>query len=152
MVKPSVKYTLVAVVVGLLIGYIVLGRYCNMERMEGGDAVAAAQKEWDYFVSIGFNEANAKDNPGANAALTKLNAAKGAAAGAGGGAPPAYGGGKVPVPPPSGSETAYIILALIGSLVGAILLVIFARYAFRSLSGPPAPPAYQPSPYGARRR
>ena len=108
MVKSSVKYTLVLAVVGLLVVYIVLARYCNMERMEDGDAVAPP--------------------------------------------PTTSSGGKVPVPPPTPTETAYIILGLIGALIGAILLVIFAQYAFRSLSGPPAPPAYQASPYGARRR
>jgi preprotein translocase subunit SecG len=140
MVKAFSKQVLVFVVVGLIVGYVLLKQSCGMERMtDGEDAVAAAQKEWDSFVKLGFNEGNAKDNPGASAALAKLNTAKEAAAST-------PSGKKSSV---SATETVYILLALVGALIGAVLLVILLQYAYRSLT---APPAYQASPYGARRR
>jgi glycerol uptake facilitator-like aquaporin len=141
MVKAFSKQVLVFVVVGLIVGYVLLKQSCGMERMtDGEDAVAAAQKEWDSFVKLGFSEANAKDNPAASAALAKLNTAKEAAA--------STSSGKKSSVPVS-EETVYIVLGIVGALIGAVLLVILLQYAYRSLT---APPAYQASPYGARRR
>jgi hypothetical protein len=64
------------VVGGLLIVAFVLSMTRVTEHMTPASELAAAQREWDSYVRVGFNESNAKDNLAAKAALDRLNALK----------------------------------------------------------------------------
>jgi hypothetical protein len=82
MVKPSVKYTLVAVVVGLLVVYIVFGQSYGIEHLTQREKdqkiamlqakVADSQAKWDRFMTQGFNEANAYLNTQVTRELNRL--------------------------------------------------------------------------------
>ena len=47
------------------------------------------------------------------------------------------------------SETATIVLIVLGSIIGLVILVVLGMYAYRKFA---APPVYQAPSFGARRR
>ena len=138
MVKPSVKYTLVAVVVGLLVGYIILGQSCGMK--------PTTSENFGTFNETSYLEANPDVAKAINSgrfsgsALDHWNTCGKNEGRKGSGVTtdtwlPTY-------------EILTIVLIIFGTLIGLILIVAFGAYVYRRYI---APAAYSSSPYGARR-
>ena len=174
MVKTSTKRVLVLGVVVLLVGYVLLGRSCGVEHMTPQESeLAAAQKDWDSYVKMGFNETNvieySKTSGGhtprpvdiqAKAAFDRLNKAKSSKS-----TTPPTQSTTLPTTPSTTSpeteepvkttsststmDTTTIVLIVVGSLAAFGLLVGLGIWGYRKFT---APPAYMPPPYGARRR
>lgn len=148
MVKPSTKRALVAVVIGLLVGYVLVRRSCGKEHLMTPQEreLKAAQQEWDSYVRVGFDEVNATSNPAVKASLERLDRAKAAAAPA-----PAPARAPAPAPEPTPAlDTTTIVLIVVGSLAGLGLLIGLGVWGYHKFTAPT--PYYAPPAYGARRR